>query len=114
MTDDLVTRLRMFQCDCEVQRIALTLDQVRQYDPPPNSAKEKDLQKEAYVERFGFEDCWELDSLEPTVIADLIREGVLSIRDEDAWGEAEEIEQEQRELLQRTSERWDEVEEYLE
>ena len=114
MTDDLVNRLEMFRCNCKVQRIALNLDQVRQYDLPPNYAKEKDTNKDNYVQRFGFETCWELDALEPTVIADLIRETVLSVRDEDVWEQAEKVEREQQGLLQQVSDSWDDVVGYLE
>jgi len=56
----------------------------------------------------------ERDALEPTVIADLIRDAVLPLVDKKAWGEAEKIEQEQQVLLEKTSDQWDEVVEYLE
>jgi hypothetical protein len=43
MTRDVVERLaRYARADIEVRRIALTIEQVRRYNPPPNFAKEGD------------------------------------------------------------------------
>ena len=73
MTRDNTERLELYaRREVEVRRIALNIDQVRRYNPPPNFAKEDDTRYAAYVEQFG-EECWELDALCPTVIADLIR-----------------------------------------
>jgi hypothetical protein len=55
------------------------MPQVRQYVPPPNFVKESDSCYAAYVEHFGTTDCWELDALPPTVIADLIRTEVTGL-----------------------------------
>jgi hypothetical protein len=69
---DVRERLAMFaRADIEVRRIALNLDQVRTYGPPPNPAKETDSRYPAYVREFGPE-CWELDALDPAVIDGLI------------------------------------------
>jgi hypothetical protein len=70
----------------EVKRIALTMDQVREHNPPPNFVKESSITS-AYVEEFGPE-CWELDALEPAFIVDLIRSEIEACRDSDLWVEA--------------------------
>jgi hypothetical protein len=70
----------------EVKRIALTMDQVREHNPPPNFVKESSITR-AYVEEFGPE-CWELDALEPAFIVDLIRSEIEACRDSDLWVEA--------------------------
>jgi hypothetical protein len=63
MTRDNRERLALYARDeVEVRRIALNMDQVRQHAPPPNFAKETDTLFGAYVERFGTEECWELDA----------------------------------------------------
>ena len=73
MTRDVIKRLaRYARADIEVRRIALNMPQVRQYAPPPNFVKESDARTPAYRAQFGTDDCWELDALSPTVIADLI------------------------------------------
>ena len=42
MPRDLQDRFRMFGAETKIERIALTMDKVRQYDPPPNPAKMTD------------------------------------------------------------------------
>jgi hypothetical protein len=105
MTDDLTNR---FGADCfdawvDVRRIALTMEQVEQYDPPPNYAKATDSRHEKYILRTGTHECWELDALSPQVLADLVREEVEGLIDSDAWEEATERENEAREALQRNA-----------
>ncbi len=68
---DIQERLALFGSRCYVERIALTMDQVEQYNPPPNYAKATDSRFDGYVEQYGT-DCWELDALEPQVLTDLV------------------------------------------
>ncbi len=75
MTRDITDRLEMFMGGLEVKRLALNMDQVEQYEPPPNPAKTTDSRYAAYIAEFGGE-SWELDALEPAVIATLIRNAV--------------------------------------
>jgi hypothetical protein len=89
--------------DVEVRRIALNIDQVRRYNPPPNFAKETDSRYAGYVERFG-EECWELDALSPTVIADLIRTEIEGLIDRPKWQKRQTAERRNRLLLERVSE----------
>jgi hypothetical protein len=63
MTRDNRDRLAMFaRRGVEARRLALNMDQVERYRPPPNFAKETDTRYPAYVKDFG-ERCWELDAL---------------------------------------------------
>ncbi len=74
MTRDISDRLDMFteyQRVVEVQRIALNMDQIRSYDPPPNPTKTTDSRADGYMARFGG-DSWELDALEPSVLTGII------------------------------------------
>lgn len=88
MTEDNRGRLEMFcGVPVTVQRLALNMDQVRRYNPPPNPAKMTDSRAEDYVGKYGTS-SWELDALEPTVIRDLISDAVLRIRDEKRWDAA--------------------------
>ncbi len=70
-----------------VHRIALNMDQVQSYNPPPNPAKATDSRFRDYQEKFG-DESWELDALEPGVLVKLITEEVLKYRDEKLWAEA--------------------------
>lgn len=69
----------------EVKRLALNMDQVDQYNPPPNPAKLTDTRAKDYIAEFGMS-SWELDALEPSVIEELIRGNILALRDEGRWG----------------------------
>ncbi len=84
MFRDIRTRLRMFHCNAIVRRMALTIGQVRKMKLPPNPAKETDSRFKVYQERFGNE-SWELDGLEPDALAGLVRRGVASVRNAEAW-----------------------------
>lgn len=55
----------------EVVRIALNMDQVEEFNPPPNPAKLTDSRFEGYAAKFGNE-SWELGALNPDTIAGLI------------------------------------------
>ena len=67
-----------------IERIALNMDQVDQYKPPPNPTKQKDTRSNDYIKRFGGS-SWELDALDPRVIGDLVRDTILKYRDDDLW-----------------------------
>lgn len=114
MTDDIIKRLEMFTDhkgifdQIEVRRIALNMDQVKKYNPPPNPAKEKDSRYKAYKRKFGV-NCWELDALSPQVIDGLITENILSVRDERIWAEDVARETAERTLLTSCATRWTEV-----
>ena len=93
MTRDNRDRLSMFAgAPVMVIRLALNMNQVRQYDPPPNPAKLSDSRAEDYVREHGYS-SWELDALSPDVIMKLIEEAVTEIRDEKLWAKAELLEQ---------------------
>jgi hypothetical protein len=112
MSRDIRERMRFFGVDLKFQRIALNMDQVEQYNPPPNPAKITDSRAEGYIAEFGYE-SWELDALEPTVLAALIRDAIDEVRDEAIWAEDAEREEKGREDLAFASAKWDSVETYL-
>lgn len=92
MTRDNADRLNMFagfDSTPEVRRLALTMPQVDQYNPPPNPAKMTDSRFDEYERLYGNE-SWELDALEPAVINQLISDEVDEIRDPDLWDVKEE------------------------
>lgn len=95
-----------------VNRIALNMDQIEQYDPPPNPAKITDSRAEGYIAIHG-EQSWELDALEPTVLGDLITAAIEEDRDEDLWEQALEREDEHKSRLTQIVDRWEEITEFL-
>jgi len=54
-----------------VERIALTLEQIKAYRPPPRPVNPRDSRTPAYVERHGSQ-CWEVEALEPRIFQSLV------------------------------------------
>lgn len=115
MTRDNDDRLSMFAAESFVwvKRVALNMDQIEQYGPPPNPAKMTDSRFEDYVSQFG-EECWELDALEPKVIEDLIEREITELRDQAVYDEALARQERERAQLLALSENWSEVADFLE
>ncbi len=105
MTRDNADRLTVFAelQQIEVRRLALNMDQVEQYNPPPNPAKLTDARAQGYIAEYGTY-SWELDALEPAVLADLIRQNVEELIDQEAWDESAERERVGREKLAEVAE----------
>jgi len=97
----------------EVRRIALNADQIEQYNPPPNPAKLTDSRSADYVEQYG-DESWELDALDPTVLAGLINAEIDALIDPDAYYDRQVVETRDRDLLELASNNWDELTEVLE
>jgi len=106
MTRDIFDRIRDFcrydRSDIEVDviRIALNMDQVRRYNPPPNPAKIKDKRANKYIQRFGSE-CWELDALEPSVIEALVAKNIQNLMDDEKWKALQAKESKEKEKINR-------------
>lgn len=114
MTRDNRDRLETFcQGQIEVRRLALNMDQVETFAPPPNPTKLSDSRAMAYIARFG-DDSWELDALDPPVIAGLIRDAIEELRDDDLWRKCEQQQEDDRDKLISLSRRWPEVCDWLE
>lgn len=96
----------------EVRRVALNMDQIEQYEPPPNPAKEDDSRFRGYRELYG-ETSWELDALRQNVIGELITGELETLIDRDAWDEVLAQEARLRLPLSRLAADWSEVEELL-
>jgi hypothetical protein len=83
MVRDIEDRLLMFGVDgISVQKLALTMEQVRQYNPPPNPAKMSDSRAARYVQEHGA-DSWEVDALNPTILAGIIEGAFQAVTDMD-------------------------------
>lgn len=93
----------------EVRRIALTIDQIEEYAPPPNFAKTTDARFRAYQEATGLDESWELDALDPFVMEELIQDHIDGFRDDAALATAERKQEEDRLVLTNISNRWEDV-----
>lgn len=113
MSRDIKDRLKIFMehHDVEVtsfKRLALNMDQVNQYSPPPNPTKITDSRADGYLRRFGNE-SWELDALEPAAMAALIRNAIENVQDEGVWEEKCEEEEGAKSTLQFAADNWERV-----
>jgi len=91
MTRDIRERFELFTRDSDglqVHRLALNYDQVEQWNPPENPAKESDSRYQSYRQKFG-ESSWELDAVEPATLADLVRNQIQELIDEELWDQIE-------------------------
>lgn len=113
MTRDIQERLNMFGADVEVKRIALTMNQVKKYNPPPNPAKMTDSRFWQYIDNYGHE-SWELDALEPKVIKDLITDEVNALMDEDLYNEVVREEEKGKRELEMIEDNYEDCVDYLE
>jgi hypothetical protein len=81
--------------ELDVTKLALTIDQVHEYDPPPNPAKLSDSRAKAFIEEYGYE-SWEVDALPPPVLREIIRQGFSDYMDLELLEEMREREDDER------------------
>lgn len=113
MTRDIRERLSLFVGgSVEIVRLALNMDQVERYQPPPNPAKTTDSRFDGYRGLYG-EDSWELDALGPETINELIEEQIERRIDRDLRAAAEAEETAARKSLKAVSDRFSEVADFL-
>lgn len=112
MTRDIQERMDMFGADVYVKRVALTMEQIESFNPPPNPTKLSDARANGYIEEYGHE-CWELDALEPKVITALIRDEVTALLDTDLLYEIERKEETDKNNIAMISRDYSDVITYL-
>lgn len=113
MTRDIQERLELFGADVYVKRVALTMNQIQTYNPPPNPAKITDSRASKYIDQFG-DESWELDALEPKVITDLIKKQVTMYRNDDIYRAVCDKESREKEELKMLERNYDRAVAYLE
>lgn len=100
MTRDLVDRLSMY-AEYEgvtVKRIALNMEQIKKYNPPPDPAKTTDSRFREYAANFG-DSSWELDALKPKVLQDLARDEITKYIGGPQWRKSVQRQEDARERL---------------
>jgi hypothetical protein len=114
MSRDIQDRMDLF-CGpgvVDVERIALNMDQVQQYAPPPNPAKVTDSRAKDYIAQFGGS-SWELDALEPRIMEDLITTTIQRYCDMDLFTARQEQEDNDKAVLTLVSQQWDAVVDFV-
>ncbi|WP_134169448.1 hypothetical protein [Breznakia blatticola] len=113
MTRDIQERLNLFEADVNVKRVALTKRQITKYGPPPNPAKLTDSRVDKYIDKYGTS-SWELDALEPQVIEDIIKQEVNKLVDKSLLKEVEMKENNDKEILLKIENNYDQVKHFIE
>jgi hypothetical protein len=107
MVRDIQDRLNLFtRADgmVTVRKLALTMAQIEEYDPPPNPAKMSDSRAGKYVDKHGYE-SWEVDALEPRVLQELINVAFEEIVDSDLMDTVIEREELDKTKLRKAAKR---------
>lgn len=112
MTRDITERLELFGAEFKLKRMALNMNQVRQYKPPSNPAKQTDSRFEDYRKKFGSL-SWELDALKPDVLVKMVTQEVNTFVDDDKWDADEGCEREHRGTLKKIVDKWGKVETFV-
>lgn len=112
MTRDIQERLEMFGADVYVKRVALTMNQVTTYNPPPNPAKITDSRWGKYIDQYG-EESWELDALEPQMLTKLITNEVTALRDDAIYQAICDREEAEKRELQTVADEYQKVISFL-
>jgi hypothetical protein len=98
LTDWIESREYEVEDFIQIHRLALNYDQVEQWNPPKNPAKETDSRYQAYADKFG-ESSWELDAVEPRTLATLVREEITELIDPYQWKQVKNTEEAMRSEL---------------
>ena len=112
MTRDVADRMKLFGAIVDIRRVALTMEQIKTFNPPPNPAKITDRRAVAYIKRWGHE-SWELDALEPKFITQLIQGEIDALMDDKIVAQTVALEREMQQDLQLISDNYERVISYL-
>lgn len=113
MSRDITERLELFGAYPEFKRLALNMDQVEEFSPPPNPAKLSDSRAKGYIKNYG-RSSWELDALKPETLDELITDNISPYIDYSLLTQTEDREKEEQQLLEKVSDRWLDVRRFLE
>lgn len=95
MVRDIRERMEEFGREVDVRPVALTMEQIRRFNPPPNPAKITDPRAKWYIREYG-RTSWELDALPPRELIRLAEEAVEELIDLDLYNRC--LDREQRDI----------------
>lgn len=96
-----------------VERVALSMAQVKRYKLIDNFAKLSDGRAKKYIEKYGNK-SWELDALDSQILYDIVRDQVVAIRDEDTYAKTLAKQKGERKIMQAMKDNWNAVAAFLE
>ena len=72
--------------DFTVTPIALTREQIKKYNPPPNPAKRTDPRSKWFIDEHGTS-SWEVDALKPEILNKILKDAIVELIDLDKFQE---------------------------
>lgn len=99
MVRDIGERLTMFGAPVTVEKLALTMEQIEEYQPPPNPAKLTDPRSDRYIQEHG-DESWEVDALPPNVLTQIITDRLEQLVDRSMMDDIIAIETTDKERLE--------------
>jgi hypothetical protein len=91
-----------FDCDVKVRPLAVTEQQILEWNLPTRPTKESDPRARNWS---GGDQSVELDALSPEQMSDLIESAIISLIDQDEWQQIQEAERLDRETLEKIAQR---------
>jgi hypothetical protein len=88
----------VFDVAVNFERIAITRDQIDEFDLPTRPTKKSDSR----AKNWSGEECVELDSMPPAELRQLVEDAIVSRIDQHAWKQIQKIEREEQKTLKRT------------
>lgn len=100
MVRDFIDRMRMFGAPVQMRKVAITMEQIKQFNCPPNPTKITDSRAAAYIEKFGHE-SWELDALEPKELRRIFEVEIRSLINKSTMEKVLAREKKERALIEK-------------
>ncbi len=79
----------------KIKPIALTMEQIKTYNPPPNPAKITDTRSPQYIAEHG-RVSWEVDALPPEALIEILESEIFNLLDVDKYEKRLELEASQK------------------
>jgi len=107
MIRDISSRQDEFGVFPKIVHIAITRNQIKQYNPPPNPAKISDPRAKWYIKKHG-QTSWEVDALDPSVLHSLLISAIEKLIDKNIFNDVLKKEKEDKDKLREFMEDFDE------
>jgi len=89
-----------FGVQVDLHEVALTLEQIEEYDLPPAMAKRSDTRAAKFIEKYG-DIAVELDALPPDVLQELVRDSIEGLWDKTVFESEADVQAEELEQLEQ-------------
>jgi hypothetical protein len=92
--------------DFTLWRLAITEEDVKTLDLPPQMVKESDVRAASFRAKYDNSDCYELDALPVDILRERITEAIMSCVDKKLWEATKQTEAEELKTIQASVGEW--------